>query len=306
MSFREVPVHEIREVLRLWLRGEADRAIARLASVDRKTVKRYTDAGQACGLVRDGGEDQLSDELVGQVCERVRPHRPDGHGASWAALRANHDQLEVWLIKEGLTVVKAHDLLARQGTVVPQRSLHRYALCELGVGRSLRSTTVRVADGDPGSKMPDRLRAHGPDTRSGQRPVPGVLGAGLHRRLQPPLLRAPGLSPDHRGSHRRLPVAESLGPTQVLAQNVPLTWHFRSSPNGIRTRVSTLRGWCPRPLDDGAVRCLQRRSSGGRTRTPNVWTRTRCVADYTTPERVTSQVSGAPPQSAPGRPVRRG
>ncbi len=26
------------------------------------------------------------------------------------------------------------------------------------------------------------------------------------------------------------------------------------SPNGIRTRVSTLRGWCPRPLDDGAKR----------------------------------------------------
>ncbi len=24
------------------------------------------------------------------------------------------------------------------------------------------------------------------------------------------------------------------------------------SPNGIRTRVATLRGWCPRPLDDGA------------------------------------------------------
>lgn len=24
-------------------------------------------------------------------------------------------------------------------------------------------------------------------------------------------------------------------------------------PNGTRTRVSTLKGWCPRPLDDGAV-----------------------------------------------------
>ncbi len=24
------------------------------------------------------------------------------------------------------------------------------------------------------------------------------------------------------------------------------------SPNGIRTRAATLRGWCPRPLDDGA------------------------------------------------------
>ena len=31
------------------------------------------------------------------------------------------------------------------------------------------------------------------------------------------------------------------------------------------------------------------RCSGGRTRTPNVWTRTRCVADYTTPERVSEQ-----------------
>ena len=28
---------------------------------------------------------------------------------------------------------------------------------------------------------------------------------------------------------------------------------FSGSPNGIRTRVSTLRGWCPRPLDDGAI-----------------------------------------------------
>jgi hypothetical protein len=24
-------------------------------------------------------------------------------------------------------------------------------------------------------------------------------------------------------------------------------------PNGIRTRVTTLKGWCPRPLDDGVV-----------------------------------------------------
>ena len=31
-----------------------------------------------------------------------------------------------------------------------------------------------------------------------------------------------------------------------------LTWRFLRSPNGVRTRASTLRGWCPRPLDDGA------------------------------------------------------
>ena len=97
--FREVQVHEIREVLRLWLRGEGLRSIERLSSVDRKTVRRYVGAAVACGVVRDGGEDQLTDELLGQVCELVRPHRPDGHGAAWATLRANHDQLESWLVE---------------------------------------------------------------------------------------------------------------------------------------------------------------------------------------------------------------
>ena len=44
MSFREVHVFEIREVLRLWLRGEGLRSIERLSSVDRKTVRRYVEA----------------------------------------------------------------------------------------------------------------------------------------------------------------------------------------------------------------------------------------------------------------------
>ena len=44
MGFREVPVFEVKEVLRLWLRGEALRSIERLARVDRKTVRRYVAA----------------------------------------------------------------------------------------------------------------------------------------------------------------------------------------------------------------------------------------------------------------------
>ena len=73
----------------------------------------------------------------------------------------------------------------------------------------------------------------------------------------------------------------------VLACQVPLLTCGSCSPNGIRTRVATLRGWCPRPLDDGAVTGAARYSvgSGGRTRTPNDRTRTCCVTDYTTPER---------------------
>jgi hypothetical protein len=57
--------------------------------VDRKTVKRYVRAGIEAALVRNGDEAQLTDELSGQVCERVRPHRPDGHGAGWEVLRAH-------------------------------------------------------------------------------------------------------------------------------------------------------------------------------------------------------------------------
>jgi transposase len=173
MSFREVQVHEIREVLRLWVRGESERAVARLSLVDRKTVKRYVTAGTEAGLVRDGDEAQLTDGLIGQVCELVRPHRPDGHGAGWETLRAHHDQLKVWLVDEGLTVVKAHRLLARRGIEVPQRSLHRYALEELGVGRSVRRTTVRIADGEPGGELQIDFGKMGPvfDTGSGRRRV---------------------------------------------------------------------------------------------------------------------------------------
>jgi hypothetical protein len=39
-----------------------------------------------------------------------------------------------------------------------------------------------------------------------------------------------------------------------LLKILPLTCYFAGSPNGIRIRVSTLRGLCPRPLDDGAKR----------------------------------------------------
>ncbi len=151
--FREVRVYEIREVLRLWVRGEGLRAIERLAALDRKTVRRYVGAAVDAGLVRDGGEEQLNDVLLAAVCERVRPHRPEGRGTAWGLLAANHDQLKAWLVDDGLTVVKAGELLGRRGVVVAERTLHRYALEMIGVGRSVRGTTVRVADGEPGVEL---------------------------------------------------------------------------------------------------------------------------------------------------------
>jgi DNA-binding IclR family transcriptional regulator len=94
MAFREVRVFQVREVLRLWLRGEGFRSIERLAGLNRKTVHRYVDAALALGLVRGGGEDQLTDMVVGMVVEAVRPHRVDGHGVVWRLLVAHHQRIE--------------------------------------------------------------------------------------------------------------------------------------------------------------------------------------------------------------------
>ena len=123
--FREVSVVEIREVLRAWLAGHGLRTVATQAGVDRKTARRYVEAAVAAGLDRAGGVDQLDDELIGAVVAVVRPDRPQGHGSAWELLCANHDRINVW-VEDGLTVVKIGDLLARQGVLVPQRTLHRY------------------------------------------------------------------------------------------------------------------------------------------------------------------------------------
>src|SRR5436189_6021586 len=97
MAFREVRVFEVREVLRLWVAGEGIRATERLVGFDRKTVRRYVDAAIGLGLVRDGGDEQLSDVLIGLVVEAVRPHRTDGRGETWAALVAHHDEVAAWV-----------------------------------------------------------------------------------------------------------------------------------------------------------------------------------------------------------------
>jgi hypothetical protein len=88
MAFREVAVTEIREVLRAWLSGSGLRKVAEQAGVDRKTARRYVAAAAEAGLARDGGPGQLTDELVGQVAEAVRPVRPGGHGRPWERLEA--------------------------------------------------------------------------------------------------------------------------------------------------------------------------------------------------------------------------
>ncbi|WP_256843021.1 IS21 family transposase [Ornithinimicrobium cryptoxanthini] len=156
MGFREVSVIEVREVLRGWLGGAGLRTVAARAGVDRKTVRRYVQAAQEAGLARSADVATVDDELIGAVLEAVRPARPGGHGASWELLAAREEAITAWVKGDGkdakaLSIVKIEELLARQGVVVPYRTLHRFATQRCGY--RAKETTVRVNDGEPGVEL---------------------------------------------------------------------------------------------------------------------------------------------------------
>jgi transposase len=147
MAFREVSVVQIKELFRRWLDGEGERPIAEGVGISRTTARNYIAAAVELGVDRSGGVEQLTDELIGQICERVRPRRPDGHGESWRRLLGEEKLIKDW-VDEGLTVVKIGVLLRRRGVDVPHRTLARFAVERCGAGR--RSVTVRVDDPPPG------------------------------------------------------------------------------------------------------------------------------------------------------------
>ncbi|MBC3189503.1 IS21 family transposase [Pseudonocardia sp. C8] len=182
MSYREVSVIEVKEILRLWLDGQSLRAVTTLAGVDRKTVRRYVEAGKAAGLDRDGGPGQLTDELLGTVVAAVRPARPRGTGTSWEIIAGERERIAGWL-GDGLSLVKVHVLLERRGVTVPYRTLHRFAVAELGFGR--RRATVPVVDGEPGVEVQVDFGRLGliPDPARGNRRVThGLIFTAVYSR----------------------------------------------------------------------------------------------------------------------------
>ena len=106
MVFREVQVVEVREVLRAWLAGKGLRTVAGRAGVDRKTARRYVDAAVAAGLSRDGGEEQLTDELVGRWWRRCARRGRTATARRGRRCWAEQQQIVAWVERSDLTVVK--------------------------------------------------------------------------------------------------------------------------------------------------------------------------------------------------------
>jgi transposase len=148
MSFRELTMIDVREVLRRWQAGQSARQIARESGTDRKTVGRYVDAAKSCEL---GSQSELSDELVAEIAQRVqaRPLPPNSEERN--SLEMHRTRIEAWLRAERpLRLIRVHELLARDGIHVGYTTLRRFAHQELG-WREPR-ITVRIDDPPPGEE----------------------------------------------------------------------------------------------------------------------------------------------------------
>jgi transposase len=152
MTYREVAMWEVLNLLRRVGRGESRSAVARATGHDRKTVKRYV--ATAVRLGWRPGVDEPTEALAASVVARHHPARGRNPGEVEEQLLAHRERIEGWLKpgpreKRGLRLSKVHELLGRQGVDVPYSSLHRFAVKHCGFGERGRMT-VRMAESEPG------------------------------------------------------------------------------------------------------------------------------------------------------------
>ena len=83
MSFRELSMIEIREVLRRWSAGQAVRAVARETGVDRKTVDRYVSVAREVGAIVARSQPTKSSPLLANAFKGDRCRRRRISGARW-------------------------------------------------------------------------------------------------------------------------------------------------------------------------------------------------------------------------------
>jgi len=151
MPYREVTMLEIKETLRLWLGGLGKKPIARQLGLDPKTVRRYLRVSTACGLAREQGPGALTEERLVAVLAALAASPQRSHGETWAQCQ-EHRAFLAAVLKQGVRLTKVRKLLRRRHkVVVPYATLHRFAVAELGFGRT--RTTIPVADCEPGQEL---------------------------------------------------------------------------------------------------------------------------------------------------------
>ena len=151
MTYRELTMIDIREVLRRWAAGHSNRQIARDTGADRDTVGRYVSAAKEAGLVQ-ASADALTDEVVHQVAQRVQARALPERSQEWSSVAVHKDRIVQWLeAKRPLRLSKIHTLLVRDhGLEASYDTLRRFAKQELGWHK--KEPTVRLEDPPPGQE----------------------------------------------------------------------------------------------------------------------------------------------------------
>lgn len=149
MSFRELTMIEVREVIRRWKAEQGLREMSRETGLDRKTVRRYVEVLEELGVARDV---ELDDALVHEVGKRVQTRAVPEPSPERVLLMEHRDRIEEWLTRsKPLRLKKVHVLLRRDhGVEVTYSTLRRFAIDELGWG--MRKPTVLVVDAPPGEE----------------------------------------------------------------------------------------------------------------------------------------------------------
>src|SRR6185295_9285514 len=149
MSFREIKMQDVRELLRRRQAGQSARRIARETGLDRKTVGRYLEQALVEGSVT--AQAAVTDEIAGAVGRRVQTRPLPAPSEAWLALGGRRAQIEGWLDGDPpLRLVRVHELLARDGVTVGYTTLRRFVSPELGWRK--QAPTVRLDDPPTGQE----------------------------------------------------------------------------------------------------------------------------------------------------------
>jgi len=150
MAHREVTMLEVKEVLRQWLSGVPNKRIAVQLGFDVKTVRRYIAAARRRGVHHDQGSEVLDDSLMADLVGELRPLTGRPHGESWEICHQHREFIQGHL-NQRVRLSKVIKLLRRRDIVVSYATLRRFAIGELGFGRS--AATILVADCEPGQEL---------------------------------------------------------------------------------------------------------------------------------------------------------
>jgi len=143
MSYRELTMIDVKELLRRWSAGHSNRKIAREAGADRATVKRYVDVAGDLGIERGH---EFTDDEIHEIAQRIQARPVPDASAEWNAVAKHKERIEEWLgRKRPLKLTKIRTLLVREHSVeASYDTLRRYAIQELGWRQ--REPTIRLED----------------------------------------------------------------------------------------------------------------------------------------------------------------